>query len=85
MEQLGDLVLVLSIPLVGVVQQQHGYPVSELLCCHLSSRVRGWSAGIGKGLREQVDSLLRGQENQQVNGERPGALQSAAVFASGAT
>jgi hypothetical protein len=29
-----------------------------------------------------LPSLLRGQENQQVNGERPGALQSAAVFLS---
>src|SRR5579862_3749780 len=34
-------------------------------------RVRGWSAAIGKGLRGQVDSLLREQENQQVNGQRP--------------
>ncbi len=46
-------------------------------------RVRGWSAGIGKGLRGgQVDSLLLWQENQQVNGERPGALQSAGDFVS---
>src|SRR5277367_6523762 len=37
---------------------------------------------IGKHLRGYVDSLLLGQENQQVNGERPGALQSAAVFLS---
>jgi len=30
-------------------------------------------------------SLLIGEENQQVNGERPGALQSAGNFITGAT